>query len=767
VGLWKSGCGLAGLLGLVVLVHRALVFSPRVPFRLDALRLGLPERVFMTSEFASGRFPLWSPYEAFGAPFFAQLAPGVLHPLSLLYAVLPVGRAFAWNYVLSSFLAAVGVWVVTRGRGGSRWAAFIAGAAYGLSGPLVTQSNLTYLMANATLPWAVAGLDGFQRARTPGTLLLAALGVGLVFCAGDPQGVMVAFAFGVAAAFASPAGQRLRALFALVGAASMSAVVAAVQLLPSAEAFALSSRGSMEGATQFSLQPMRLFELFSPVLFSLDAEYLGLLGQHSQPWTPSVFVGGGVLVLAARGALVDRQTRALWLLALLFSWASLGPAFGLTTVLDAVVPVWRYFEYSEKLVPFAVLALSLLAGHGVDEVLREAPGPSLFRVALVSSAAVVGLAVLGRLWCDDALLDFSDHALRSTLVGAFPVAVVGLASASARRSRQATAAVLGLAVAGPPTWFNAMSHLTADEEAALWVPWVAARSRQAHPGPDPARLLPRWDPATDPGTAFRENHQSKALGQTAFNLQAGLDSADVPYHPFVPKGFTALMYPGGPTGAADARVSRVFATGFLSVLGGSVDGEARLAPTWEVLDRHPSTELGITLFRTARRLPKVFVAPAVEAVPDQDTAIARVRDPGFVPGRSVLLECPVAAEDTVRSDRGQAALVTWSPTEVGLQVTLAKAGYVVLNDTWYPGWEAHSDGEPLTICRANGYVRAVRVEAGTHRVVFHYAPLSFTVGVWLSALASVALLLLELRRLRRSQCQDGARSETSLADQAR
>jgi uncharacterized membrane protein YfhO len=73
----------------------------------------------------------------------------------------------------------------------------------------------------------------------------------------------------------------------------------------------------------------------------------------------------------------------------------------------------------------------------------------------------------------------------------------------------------------------------------------------------------------------------------------------------------------------------------------------------------------------------------------------------------------------------------------------------VLNDTWYPGWEARVDGVRAPICLANGAVRAVKVPAGQHVVSFQYAPWTFTAGAWLSALSVVTLLGLELRRLRR------------------
>jgi uncharacterized membrane protein YfhO len=55
-----------------------------------------------------------------------------------------------------------------------------------------------------------------------------------------------------------------------------------------------------------------------------------------------------------------------------------------------------------------------------------------------------------------------------------------------------------------------------------------------------------------------------------------------------------------------------------------------------------------------------------------------------------------------------------------------------LADTYYPGWTAAVDSQPVRLFRANYAFRAVQVPAGPHTVVFDYRPLSFAVGAWLT-----------------------------------
>jgi len=70
---------------------------------------------------------------------------------------------------------------------------------------------------------------------------------------------------------------------------------------------------------------------------------------------------------------------------------------------------------------------------------------------------------------------------------------------------------------------------------------------------------------------------------------------------------------------------------------------------------------------------------------------------------------------------------------------MVQAGYLVLTDTFYPGWQATVDGEPAEILPADHAFRAVSLEAGEHTIRFEYRPLSFRVGAWVSLGAGLLL----------------------------
>jgi uncharacterized membrane protein YfhO len=69
---------------------------------------------------------------------------------------------------------------------------------------------------------------------------------------------------------------------------------------------------------------------------------------------------------------------------------------------------------------------------------------------------------------------------------------------------------------------------------------------------------------------------------------------------------------------------------------------------------------------------------------------------------------------------------------VEIETSLTDDGYLILLDTFYPGWLATVDGQPTPIYRANYIGRAVFLPAGEHTVHFQYHPLSFRLGVWVT-----------------------------------
>jgi hypothetical protein len=155
----------------------------------------------------------------------------------------------------------------------------------------------------------------------------------------------------------------------------------------------------------------------------------------------------------------------------------------------------------------------------------------------------------------------------------------------------------------------------------------------------------------------------------------------------------------------------------------------------------------VTLYRLPDAPGRAWVVPAARQVPP-DQILAVLADPNFDPTTEVLLESPVHNLQSPIFNPQSLALHD-GPNRVTIRAALDAPGYLVLADTWYPGWQAMVDGEHAELLRANYAFRAVSLEAGEHTVEMVYRPISVLVGGALSLAATIVIsvgLVLARRR---------------------
>jgi hypothetical protein len=85
-----------------------------------------------------------------------------------------------------------------------------------------------------------------------------------------------------------------------------------------------------------------------------------------------------------------------------------------------------------------------------------------------------------------------------------------------------------------------------------------------------------------------------------------------------------------------------------------------------------------------------------------------------------------------------------TPTALGREadrftVKASAPTYLVVADPYYPGWKATVDGHNASITKIDGVLPAIKIDPGTHTVVYHYAP---TVDYAGAALCCLGLLLI-------------------------
>lgn len=170
-----------------------------------------------------------------------------------------------------------------------------------------------------------------------------------------------------------------------------------------------------------------------------------------------------------------------------------------------------------------------------------------------------------------------------------------------------------------------------------------------------------------------------------------------------------------------------------------------LPPPEALLALPGAIDRGGGVIELSHAVPMAYWVPSasVEYAGRREDALARTIE--LAPARIAVLEgdasrCDPATRDTVRwSD---ARVVAFERDAMRIDVEAPTDGVLVVNETWYPGWIAEVDGEPVEVVRANGLVRALRVSGGTHRVALRFEPRDGAPLRWLLVVTWLAALLM-------------------------
>jgi hypothetical protein len=701
-----------------------------------------------------GDLPLWNPFLSLGGTHAGDTLSPVFYPLHPLLAVALGSWLYGYDAALHVFVAALGTFALGRRLELSNTAALLSALAYALGG--FTFGHLQHLNVIVGLAWIPVVLAATDRYLTLGDLRslgLAALAVGLLALGGHVQitlyGLLGWVAFSVSrlpAVWRVGNGGRLsRRCAGLLALVVLGLGIAAVFLLPFAEWLQFVSRGarfSAEEATSYSFPPNRLATLVAPFWFGGSAErpeYSTLLVE----WSAYV----GLLPLAlVPVALARPKGHVLFLLGL--ACAAFTLALGENSPLYSPLlslPVLGWVRAPARFLVLAVLALALLAGLGFDALRtgagrRVARGVAFGLVVVAISVAYAAArgnrrALLLPNRRDPLSLGQSDTlALLATLAGA-----AGLVWLLARRGPEIR--LLGaLAIAFTAAdLFGYKSQLNFNEVAPGGFDGASATADAIRRDGgsrfytfierEPWRTLERQRAFEAYRRLMWESLRNSLPMRVGLQSLTGLQN-EPPVHGQL---IELATYKRGEFDSRSARLTGAYGIRYL-IAAGSVE-----APEMTLVSRG-----WLNLYRNEIAVPRAYLVPESRVVSSADAALALLKRPDFDPRRTVVMETQGPPMPEGPLGAAEAVIVHEEPDRLAIETTCVRPAWLVLNDTFAPGWTATIDGQRTTVVRANGLVRAVAVGAGRHHVEFVYAPASVRWGAWISgaALAVVGLLVL-------------------------
>src|SRR3989338_1683814 len=113
-------------------------------------------------------------------------------------------------------------------------------------------------------------------------------------------------------------------------------------------------------------------------------------------------------------------------------------------------------------------------------------------------------------------------------------------------------------------------------------------------------------------------------------------------------------------------------------------------------------------------LPRVFFAQKALVIRNEETMLNILKNASFNPRETVLLEeePEVQFQGGDRYAKIQTQIISYEPNEVTVYNESGKDGFLVLLDSYYPGWKAYVNGRLAKIYRADYLFRAVYLQIG-------------------------------------------------------
>jgi hypothetical protein len=764
-----------------------IIFSGKVLFWGTPALQFIPWRSLAFESLKQGNLPLWNPFNGMGAPLAANYQVAVFYPPGwLLFLAQAIGGVpwMAWAYTILAALhlawAGLGMAKLSERLGYSPVAQVIGGISFSLSGYFIARLGFfSMIWAGAWLPWILyaasslvhPGINREQEIHSTFPFFLSFC-IGMQLLAGHAQ--LSWYTMILAAAWVLVGVLQLhnrrkawKVISKLALAGELGILLASVQLLLTGEYLLQSQRAAavdFEMAMTYSFWPWRFLSLLAPDLFGNPGS--GNYWGYASYWEDAIYLGVLPFLLALstipllwkrRSADSVRNNQKalvifLWALGVVSALLALGKNTPIFPFLYHYIPTFDMFNAPARYMIWLVFALSLLAGIGYESW-KKPFGRSLYwtRLATAGGFAITLGAFIAWYFLSDIELSF----IKAT-------ALCGLWA-------------LG---SGFLTLWNQRESIGAKQ--FLWngavVLWVCVDLLVADLNANPVVSMGFYDTSSVDHTAL----SSQLVGQRTY-----LNADDEYFLKF--KRFLRFEDYSPQEDWANLRYVLLPNTNLLENISSTNNFDPLLTGRYSQWMNYINTlninqitpwlqvmDVGAVEVRDRSSENQVRFEPVVGGNRFWWSSCSKVSKPGesawnafvgmmagmqgqFNP-HTVLLEGVPAAEG-VCGDGGEVTIDIGKQTldSLALSVQAPGHGWLVISDTWYPGWQVRVDGKKASLVRANYLFKAVELDAGKHSIQIVYRPYSFSIGLGLTLLSWIVLfvgIFLHLKRKSTSRISD-------------
>ncbi len=357
---------------LFALIPLAAWWQPLVTGRAlfyDVLyKLFFPNQEFFRRSILSGVFPLWNPFIYSGVPFAANMQSAVFYPFTYVSLLLDYPRMLAFNTCVHTGLAGVFMYFLAKSMGRSKTGAIVSALAFSLNGNFILRYAFpSHFHSYVWLPLILLAYHK-QNLKIWQAWLCGSMALSLQLFAGHPQYLMYSFlAQGIGLVFAE---NKKRWLAILLGITGLFAILAAVQLVPTAVFSGESVRSTAARTSVFgfdwamanSIRPSE----FLVMLLSPQWNYF-FTPTSGDPHIVGFYFGPILLICAALSLKTKwSSSRVFWGMTLLGILLSFGRYFPLYPLIYESFSIFQSFRFPSQAMYLVCFGIAILAGIGAD-----------------------------------------------------------------------------------------------------------------------------------------------------------------------------------------------------------------------------------------------------------------------------------------------------------------------------------------------------------------------------------------------------------------
>ncbi|MBI4727359.1 YfhO family protein [candidate division TA06 bacterium] len=710
------------------------------------------------------QIPMWYSNVYGGVPYVDAVAGDLFYPTSLLLRLfMPAHQFTAWNYFLHIALAGIGAYLFLRNLKFGGTASLLAGITYmftGSTASLMYAGHDAKIMVGALLPWLLLFIDKAVAGKKLLWTLCAGLAIGLALLTPHVQMsyylLLAGFFFALARMYQNFKADksRLNVIKTLGLGLAMLAVgfsLYAVQALPLQSYLKFSPRGQDKGyqfATSYSMPPEEIVNIVWP-------EFSGLIDKDSGERPTHWYWGrrdlklhteyiGVIPVLLALVGLIYSKRKKLKLFFIFFGAFALIVAFGGFTPLYYLVyyliPGMSKFRSPAMIFSLFSFAAAVLAAAGVQALMDGHFNKKLFNGLLIGLGAALALGFVFTGAKDGMTSMLSGFAAQGwgaqALWNSYPEMARGFWIAFVILLLGALLVWLLAKRRMPLIWWAAIAGLLIFAE--LWrvdAKFMKVVSPDDYFSKDEVVQKLERDKSLYRVMPLQVHQQGNYLTLFGFQTVGG-------EHPNPLRRYNEFV------GVSAQRLLPDFhnvldfnGLNFMSILGAKylLMRQPLNHPDFALYDSCYGGQVRIYQYKKA--LPRAWLAGNYEVIAEETKILERIKQAGFDPARTVILE--ESPEGVVPANQAQGSVVIdeYQPNQIKISVEALATAIMVFSENHYPAWQAYLDGQPAKIYRADYTFRAVVVPAGRHKIEFKYYSKTFNTGLTVSLISALLVIL--------------------------